>query len=42
MVETQDQILYDAVDSEPEAIVVHCSDPRFQKAFKEFINNELK
>ena len=42
MVETQDQILYDAVDSEPEAIVVHCSDPRFQKAFKEFITNELK
>jgi len=42
MVETRSQILYDAVDSEPEAIVVHCSDPRFQKAFKDFINNELK
>lgn len=42
MAETQDQKVYDAVDSEPEAIVVHCSDPRFQKAFKEFIANELK
>jgi hypothetical protein len=41
MEEPQPQTLYDVVDSEPEAIVVHCSDPRFQKAFKEFINNEL-
>lgn len=41
MAEPQPQTLYDVVDSEPEAIVVHCSDPRFQKAFKEFINNEL-
>ena len=25
----------------PDAIVVHCSDPRFQGAFSEFIRNEL-
>ncbi|HAL57584.1 MAG TPA: hypothetical protein DCP63_14230 [Bacteroidetes bacterium] len=32
---------YDAIVSEPAAIIVHCSDPRFQKAFREFINIEL-
>jgi len=33
--------IYDVVDVEPKAIVVHCSDPRFQKAFREFIRSEL-
>jgi hypothetical protein len=34
---------YDAVvDPRPEAIVVHCSDPRFQRAFEQFIEKELK
>jgi hypothetical protein len=32
---------YDLIDAAPEAIVVHCSDPRFQRAFAEFIKNEL-
>ena len=32
---------YELLEKEPAAIVVHCSDPRFQKAFKEFINGEL-
>jgi hypothetical protein len=26
---------------QPQAIVVHCSDPRFQQAFEQFIQNEL-
>ena len=39
--ETSDQRTYESVDREPVAIVVHCSDPRFQKAFREFIRNEL-
>jgi hypothetical protein len=25
----------------PEALVIHCADPRFQNAFREFITNEL-
>jgi hypothetical protein len=25
----------------PKALVIHCSDPRFQKAFKDFIHNNL-
>jgi hypothetical protein len=33
--------VYQLIESDPTAIVIHCSDPRFQKAFKEFINNEL-
>jgi hypothetical protein len=36
------EILYDAINGSAEAIVVHCADPRFQKAFREFINKELK
>jgi hypothetical protein len=32
---------YGLIDAAPEAIVVHCSDPRFQRAFAEFIKNEL-
>jgi hypothetical protein len=34
--------VYDAVrDARPEAIVVYCSDPRFQTAFDQFIQMEL-
>lgn len=33
---------YDLIDAVPEAIVVHCSDPRFQSAFAGFIKNELQ
>jgi hypothetical protein len=33
--------IYDLIDAAPEAVVVHCSDPRFQRAFAEFIKNEL-
>ena len=28
-------------DPKPEAIVIHCSDPRFQAAFEQFIGHEL-
>ncbi|MGH7597425.1 MAG: hypothetical protein ACREOI_13815 [bacterium] len=34
--------IYDLIDAVPEAIVVHCSDPRFQRAFAGFIKNELQ
>ncbi len=30
-----------AQDPKPEAVVIHCSDPRFQAAFEEFIASEL-
>jgi hypothetical protein len=33
--------VYDLIAAAPEAIVVHCSDPRFQSAFAGFIKNEL-
>lgn len=33
---------YDLIDAAPEAVVVHCSDPRFQHAFAGFIKNELQ
>ncbi len=33
--------IYDLIDAAPEAVVVHCSDPRFQSAFAGFIKNEL-
>ena len=42
MADPEPQRMYDAGPSAPEAIVIHCSDPRFQKAFREFINTELK
>lgn len=32
---------YELVDAHPKALVIHCSDPRFQKAFSGFIHNEL-
>jgi hypothetical protein len=36
------RVVYDAVrDARPEAIVVYCSDPRFQTAFDQFIQKEL-
>ena len=36
------QAVYEAVrDPKPEAIVVYCSDPRFQAAFDQFIQKEL-
>ncbi len=39
--QTSEQKTYECVDVDPLAIVVHCSDPRFQKAFGEFIRDEL-
>ncbi|MCX6904338.1 MAG: hypothetical protein NTW03_12845 [Verrucomicrobia bacterium] len=34
--------LYAAVqDPKPQAVVIHCSDPRFQTAFEQFITDEL-
>jgi hypothetical protein len=36
------KVVYEVVqDPRPEAIVVHCSDPRFQCAFGQFIEQEL-
>ncbi|MBP1648696.1 MAG: hypothetical protein H6Q30_2141 [Bacteroidetes bacterium] len=32
---------YALIDARPRAIVIHCSDPRFQKAFDEFIREGL-
>jgi hypothetical protein len=32
---------YPLIDAQPRAIVVHCSDPRFQKAFGDFIRADL-
>jgi hypothetical protein len=32
---------YPLVDAHPRAIVIHCSDPRFQKAFADFIRTDL-
>ena len=34
--------IYSLVESQPKARVVHCSDPRFQRAFREFISDELQ
>jgi len=33
--------VYNLLEAHPKAIVIHCSDPRFQKAFRDFIANEL-
>ena len=33
--------VYRLTPSDPTAIVIHCSDPRFQNAFKNFIHTEL-
>jgi hypothetical protein len=32
---------YPLVDARPRAIVIHCSDPRFQRAFAEFVRTDL-
>jgi hypothetical protein len=32
---------YPLVEAHPQAIVVYCGDPRFQRAYREFIANEL-
>jgi hypothetical protein len=29
-------------DAQPEAVVIHCSDPRLQAAFEQFISHELR
>ena len=33
---------YALVETTPRAIVIHCSDPRFQKAFSDFVHAELQ
>jgi hypothetical protein len=33
--------IYHLAESKPQAIVVYCSDSRFQRAFREFVGNEL-
>jgi len=33
--------VYYLAESKPQAIVVYCSDSRFQRAFREFVGNEL-
>jgi len=37
----QPEHVYHLADARPQAIVVYCSDPRFQRAFREFIGKEL-
>ncbi|MBN1326039.1 hypothetical protein JW977_03635 [Candidatus Falkowbacteria bacterium] len=38
-----EKIFYPLLEaSGADAIIVHCSDPRFQEAFKSFVKNELK
>ena len=32
---------YELINARPTAVVIHCSDPRFQKAFADFITQEL-
>jgi len=39
--ESADRKVYPLVDARPQAVVIHCSDPRFQKAFREFISEQL-
>ena len=34
-------MMYKINSSPPQALVIHCSDPRFQRAFREFITDEL-
>src|SRR3989344_2729551 len=33
--------LYPLTEGTPDALVIHCADPRFQEAFRDFIRNEL-
>jgi len=37
----QPEHVYHLAEARPQAVVVYCSDPRFQRAFREFIGNEL-
>jgi hypothetical protein len=37
----QPEHIYHLAETRPQAIVVYCSDPRFQRAFREFIGNDL-
>jgi hypothetical protein len=39
--ETHNPQVYPVNKQQAEAIVVHCADPRFQSAFREFVNKEL-
>jgi len=39
--DSQPPPVYSLLEAHPKAIVIHCSDPRFQKAFRDFIVNEL-
>lgn len=36
-----DEKLYKLFEGEPEAIVIHCADPRFQDAFSNFLSDKL-
>ena len=33
--------LYELTEGKPDALVIHCSDPRFQSAFHDFLHDEL-
>ena len=37
----QPEHIYHLAEARPHAIVIYCSDPRFQQAFREFVGNEL-
>ena len=41
MTETTTDPTYPLIEMHPRAMVIHCGDPRFQKAFADFIRNEL-
>lgn len=32
---------YELIEGKPDALVIHCSDPRFQSAFHDFLRDEL-
>jgi hypothetical protein len=40
--QTASRVYEVAVAAKPEAIVLHCSDPRFQQAFEQFVHQELR
>lgn len=42
MIDKNSLVEYKVVSAAPRAIVVHCSDPRFQVAFRSFIQEDLK
>jgi hypothetical protein len=37
----QPEHVYHLAEARPQAIIVYCGDPRFQRAFREFIGNDL-